>query len=201
MKLTGATSTDIGLYNIMAIEEVGYARFLERCSGISASAGINDTLYGCQWHLSNNGQFSGGAWQDINVEEVWAAGTRGAGINVAVVDDGMHYAHEDLKDNVEASLNHDYTGQDDIYDSYEDHGTAVAGIIAAQNNSIGMRGVAPRATIYGYNLLLNKTERTKRTPCSSTRRPRPYPTIAGGLQTFTRLDSRTLFGKRRWCMG
>ena len=158
VKVTGATSTDIGIYNIMAIEETGYVRFLDRCSDIETSAGINDALYGCQWHLSNTGQFPGGAWQDINVEEVWAGGTRGAGINVAVVDDGMHHGHEDLQDNVNASLNYDYTGRNDIYDTYEDHGTAVAGIIAARNNSIGMRGVAPMATIYGYNLLLNHTE-------------------------------------------
>ena len=31
------------------------------------------------------------------------------------------------------------------------HGTAVAGIIAARDNGIGVRGVAPRATVYGYN--------------------------------------------------
>ena len=156
VKVTGATSTDIGLYNIMAIEEAGYTRFLDRCSGISTT--FADTLYGCQWHLSNNGQFPGGARQDINVEEVWAAGTLGAGITVAVVDDGMHHGHEDLKDNVTASLNHDYTGRNDIYGTYDDHGTAVAGIIAARDNSLGMRGVAPRATIYGYNLLLNHTD-------------------------------------------
>ena len=33
------------------------------------------------------------------------------------------------------------------------HGTSVAGIIAARDNSIGVRGVAPRATIYAHNLL------------------------------------------------
>ena len=142
----------------MAIEETGYVRILDRCSDIETSAGINDALYGCQWHLGNTGQIPGGARQDINVEEVWAGGTRGAGINVAVVDDGMHHGHEDLRDNVTASLNHDYTGRNDIYDTYEDHGTAVAGLIAARDNNLGMRGVAPGATIYGYNLLLNHTD-------------------------------------------
>ena len=32
---------------------------------------------------------------DIRVEEVWPTYT-GSGINVAVVDDGMHHQHEDL---------------------------------------------------------------------------------------------------------
>ena len=33
----------------------------------------------------------------------------------------------------------------------------MAGIIAAQNNSLGVRGVAPQAKIYGYNLILDST--------------------------------------------
>ena len=89
--------------------------------------------------------------EDINVEEVWT-GNLGDGITVAVVDDGMHHQHADLHENVEESKNHDYTGGNEIYDPTETHGTAVAGIIAARDNMIGMRGVAPRARIYGYNL-------------------------------------------------
>ena len=70
----------------------------------------------------------------------------GDGINVAVVDDGMHYNHEDLTDNVLTSFNHNYDpDQTDIYSYFEDHGTAVAGLIAAKDNSLGMRGVAPEA--------------------------------------------------------
>ena len=114
---------------------------------------INDSLYGCQWHLRN--QERGG--EDINVEAVWVEGINGAGVNVAVVDDGMYYAHEDLAPNVDTALNHNYDtsirDSRDIYGRYEHHGTAVAGIIAAQGNGIGVRGVAPRATVYGYNYL------------------------------------------------
>ena len=77
----------------------------------------------------------------------------GEGINVAVVDTGMDWTHEDLVDNVDSSLNHDYTGEGDIHHPYSHHGTNVAGLIAARDNDIGVRGVAPRATIYGHNLL------------------------------------------------
>ena len=77
----------------------------------------------------------------------------GEGINVAVVDTGMDWTHEDLVDNVDSSLNHDYTGEGDIYHPFAHHGTNVAGLIAARDNDIGVRGVAPRATIYGHNLL------------------------------------------------
>ena len=92
-------------------------------------------LYGCQWHLNNTGQFRGGARQDIRVEEVWSANTLGTGITVAVVDDGMHYAHEDLTDNVEESMNYDYLGENEIYNPRDSHGTAVAGIIAAKTTA------------------------------------------------------------------
>ena len=154
VKVAAATTTETGRYTIRAVEETAYARLVDRCSDISRPTGINDALYGCQWHLSNVGQFSRGARQDINVEAAWTSGALGAGVTVAVVDDGMHHGHEDLTANVDATRNHDYTGGGDIYDPYETHGTAVAGIIAARDNGIGVRGVAPRATIYGYNYLL-----------------------------------------------
>ena len=126
---------------------------MDTCPDISRSAGINDILYGCQWHLKNNGQFSGGASQDINVEPVWAGGNLGTDITVAVVDDGLDHQHPDLSANVDVSKNHEYNGDNLVYDPLANHGTAVAGVIAARDNNIGMRGVAPRAKIYGYNLL------------------------------------------------
>ena len=143
-------------YTIHAYEDTDYTEFIDDCEAATAALSnpqINDSLYGCQWHLRN--QERGG--EDINVEAVWVEGINGAGVNVAVVDDGMYYAHEDLAPNVDTALNHNYdTGNRDsrdIYGRYEHHGTAVAGVIAAQDNGIGVRGVAPRATVYGYNYL------------------------------------------------
>ena len=126
-----------------------YGRTLERCTGLTTAQ--SDPWYGCAWHLNNTNQFPGGAGRDINVEEVWAT-TMGAGIKIAVVDDGLHYAHEDLAPNVITARNHDYFG-DDVFHPLETHGTQVAGIIAARDNDLGVRGVAPRASIYGYNVI------------------------------------------------
>ena len=157
LEVTGKDGTETGRYTVRAIEEGGYTYFVNRCSSISRSAGINDPLYGCQWHLNNDDQFRNSAGQDIGVEEVWPTYT-GSGINVAVVDDGMHHQHEDLTDNVLTSFNHNYDPDlTDIYHPFEDHGTAVAGLIAAKDNSLGMRGVAPEAKIYGYNYLVEQT--------------------------------------------
>ena len=159
LKVTGKDATDTGRYAVRAIVEGGYTYLVNRCSNISTSAGINDPLYGCQWHLNNDDQFRNSGGYDIRVEEVWPTYT-GSGINVAVVDDGMHFTHEDLTDNVDASLNHNY--DPDLTDIYHllrmDHGTAVAGLIAAKDNSLGVRGVAPEATIYGYNYLVKQSD-------------------------------------------
>ena len=161
LKVTGKDATDTGRYAVRAIVEGSYTYLVNRCSNISRSAGINDPLYGCQWHLNNDDQFRNSAGQDIRVEEVWPTYT-GSGINVAVVDDGMHYQHEDLTDNVLTSFNHNYDPDlTDIYHPFEDHGTAVAGLIAAKGNSLGMRGVAPDAKIYGYNYLVEQTDANK----------------------------------------
>ena len=128
-----------------------YNHMLEDCTGLTTSR--SDPWYGCQWHLDNTGQFAGGAMQDINVESVWAGGNMGAGIHIAVVDDGLQSDHVDLVDNVITSRNHDYTGGGGVYDPLENHGIAVAGLIAARDNAIGVRGVAPRASIFAYNLI------------------------------------------------
>ena len=114
----------------------------------------SDPVYGCQWHLNNTGQYGEnpfGALQDINVEEVWAT-TMGEGVNVAVIDERVDLVHEDLRDNISLSRTHDYDPEIPWFSSRETHGTAVAGIIAARDNNVGGRGVAPRATIYGRRI-------------------------------------------------
>ncbi len=141
-------------YTLHGFEDSEYTDFVNDCrrqTGRLSAGRFGDDLYACQWHLKNRENEG----EDINVERVWADGVNGDGINVAVVDDGMDHYHEDLAANVNADLNHDYTGGGDIYGRVEHHGTGVAGLIAAHDNDIGVRGVAPRATVYGYNLLVS----------------------------------------------
>ena len=145
----GLTGHATGVYTIFAVPDDAYTSFIDDCQARTAALNnpqINDDLYGCQWNL-----------QAINVEDVWAEGFLGEGINIAVVDDGMDVNHVDLFDNVDSTRNHDYTGRGSIYDPLAHHGTGVAGIIAARDNSHGIRGVAPRATLYGHNLLSDQT--------------------------------------------
>ncbi|MDB9997756.1 S8 family serine peptidase [Gammaproteobacteria bacterium] len=121
-----------------------------------------DPLYKHQWHLDNTGQtnfatYSGTIGADLNVDSPIAAGYSGLGITVAVIDEGLELAHEDLVDNVVSGKSYDFLNQD--YDPTNpaldgDHGTSVAGIIASRGwNNKGGRGVAPLAGLVGYNFL------------------------------------------------
>ena len=121
---------------------------MQSCTSIETD--FDDAWYGCQDYLKNR-TYPG---EDINVEPVWLEGNLGEGIKIAVLDTGVDYEHEDLRDNVDVSR---FAVQDaewePLFTPREFHGTAVAGIIAARDNEVGMRGVAPRATIYSYRFV------------------------------------------------
>ncbi len=128
--------------------------------------GTGDTLFADQWHLDNTGQAGGTATEDINVDSVWAScagGTtcRGEGVRIAIVDDGIEIAHEDLLANIVPGKSYNYlTGTSDpsYAGSSGGHGHMCAGIAAARDlNDLGVRGVAPRANLVGYNVLENFT--------------------------------------------
>ena len=113
-----------------------------------------DDLFENQWHLLNTGQSGGVAGVDLNVVDVWEDYT-GEGVTVAVWDDGVQYDHPDLDDNYDASQHividgvvHDPAPQ--IFLS--EHGTSVAGVIAAENNGEGTVGVAYDATLVGVDM-------------------------------------------------
>ena len=128
----------------------------------------SDPLYEYQWHLNNTGQANfasegGTPGMDLNVASLHAAGVRGLGAKVLVVDTGLDIRHPDLAANVDASLLHNFDpGAPDVNDptpvvsdADHSHGTAVAGIIAAvADNGRGGRGVAPAASLGAANLEL-----------------------------------------------
>ena len=114
-----------------------------------------------QWGLNNTGQYGGIYGIDINAEQAWLISS-GAGIKVAVIDNGVQLTHPDLSNNL--IQGYDATGGNSngssTYNDY--HGTCCAGIIAAEDNNRGVKGVAYDAKIIpiklfngsGYDLYL-----------------------------------------------
>lgn len=80
------------------------------------------------------------AWRLTELHRV----STGRGVRVAVVDSGVDARHPDLAGQVELQENFVDTGPVPA----EDHGTAVAGILAARaGNGVGIAGVAPDARL------------------------------------------------------
>ena len=131
-----------------------YRDVVTQCEASGRSDGVDDALAGCQWHLDNRGQRGGSRGEDANVAAAHQAGYLGEGVHVAVVDSGIDLSHPDLVDNTDPSRSRAYCGSDTAaFRHVSDHGTGVAGLVAARDDAIGMRGVAPRATLHNRRLV------------------------------------------------
>lgn len=120
-----------------------------------------DPLYSDQWHLKNTGQSGGTAGQDVNVVPAWAAGYTGAGVTIAIVDDGLQHSHPDFNAKYVPSGSWDFNGGDadpnPVFLS-DEHGTAVGGVAAADDDG-GKCGVGSAfgAGISGIRLISDYT--------------------------------------------
>jgi subtilisin family serine protease len=137
----------------------------------------NDRYYSKQWGLNNIGTFTDEdniksvTDVDMNIPEAWDVFSGGREITVAIVDTGIDYTHDDIKDSIwinadevaNDGIDNDKNGYiDDVHgwNFYrntktlynpktieDDHGTHIAGIIAASQNTIGIAGVASNTNV------------------------------------------------------
>ncbi len=115
----------------------------------------SDPHYQLQFHLENAAIYNG-VHVDDNVEPVWDH-TKGAGTKIALLDDGMDRQQVDLlgppfNNSAWDVVNIGTTRCGENSSPYEPlgndtHGTAIAGILGAQHNAIGVAGIAPDANI------------------------------------------------------
>lgn len=125
-------------------------------SGSKATASTSlptDPLFTQQWHLGDKG---------LNVTPVWADYT-GRGVRVGVLDQGVDRTHPDLDDNqrIDLSINADTGLPGGVpVRAQDNHGTAVAGVIAAERNDIGGIGVAYNADLVSIYSRLGGTPAT-----------------------------------------
>lgn len=75
-------------------------------------------------------------------------------VKVGILDSGIELSHPDLINNIKGSFN-TLKRNGSANDEYG-HGTHVAGIIAASNNSIGVVGVAPQVDLFPIKILDNQ---------------------------------------------
>ena len=115
----------------------------------------NDDDFGDLWGLNNTTNPD----IDINICNAWSI-TEGNGVNVAVLDHGIHKTHNDLNDNI-SSLSYDTQNgrSPSIFISGSSHGTHVAGIIGAEkDNNLQVVGVAPKSKIMSISNPLYVTQ-------------------------------------------
>lgn len=134
-----------------------------------------------QWYLHNTGQNGGFDNRDICAEKAWDI-TRGtATVVVAIIDDGFQLDHPDLAANIYTNTAEGSPGIDGDVNTYtndvhgwdfadkdndpspvfsdDNHGTAMAGIIAAvADGSVGIAGVANRCRILPVRVAMLMSE-------------------------------------------
>lgn len=104
----------------------------------AAPTALADQMRDSQWPL-----------KAFEAEKVWKEST-GKGVTVAVIDDAINGSHPDLKGSVLPGKNFIDGGRADQEDT-NDHGTAMASIIAAHGHGVGkadgIKGLAPDVKI------------------------------------------------------
>ncbi len=132
-----------------------------------------DPLAPYLWHLQNTGQsnftsFHGTPGMDVNLLTSHNNYT-GANVTIVVSDGRIDLNHPDLAANANLSKSRNYllssapyTGNPTTTDNTDSHGTTVSSIAAAvKNNAQGGYGVAPSATLVGFNFIASDQSLSK----------------------------------------
>jgi len=102
---------------------------------------IREDIYGLSPNIA---QIIGWEINLFNIKNQWQY-SKGENTKIAVIDTGCDLDHPDLKNNIIQGINI----LDPKKDPYDDngHGTHVSGSISAEDNGLGMVGVAPKSKI------------------------------------------------------
>ncbi|MBP9706969.1 MAG: S8 family serine peptidase, partial [Oligoflexales bacterium] len=132
-----------------------------------SSNSIQDSYFQDQWHLENTKNNAGSPGADIKARQAWEITEGSSSITIAIIDGGFDVEHKDLKnqwhinskeipnnnkDDDRNGLVDDYYGWDfarkyGYLRNKPNHGTAVAGSIAAEKNGVGTIGSCPLCKI------------------------------------------------------
>lgn len=87
----------------------------------------------------------------IDAELVWPLGNTADSIKVGIIDTGISNKHPDLTLNIRGGYN--AINPQKSWNDDNGHGSHVAGIVAALNNTIGVVGVGPQIDLYAIKVL------------------------------------------------
>lgn len=142
---SAVTKSSDGIHDLPGVEIFSKER------RIALNSFFNDPRLERQWNYYNSVTNMQGfvPGSDINVLPVWDNFTTGnSSVIVAVVDEGVDFTHEDLAANYVGGKNFGTGGKV----TPDEHGTHVAGTIAAvNNNGIGVSGIAGGDAEAGIN--------------------------------------------------
>jgi len=105
-----------------------------------------EPFYPQQWYLYNSGGSVLGQGSHIDIEKAWDITRGNRSIVVAIADDAIDLNHPDFQGTGKIVAPKDFKDQDFLplpASSDESHGTACAGIAVAEENGMGIVGVAP----------------------------------------------------------
>lgn len=109
-----------------------------------------DPRFRDQWHLENRGGFGLTAGADVAAPAAWDLTRGDRSVVVAVMDDGVQISHPDFSSPGKIVAPRDF-GQNDFDPSPaaidDNHGTACAGVAVADENGIGVVGLAPNCAL------------------------------------------------------
>lgn len=98
-----------------------------------------------QWYVDNRFLENRAGGADTNIIPAWLEGYSGAGVQIATVDEGVQPTHPEIQERFRLDLSFDFVSGDSDPSpetTQEQHGTAVAGIIAAAQNGSNTVGLA-----------------------------------------------------------
>lgn len=99
------------------------------------------------------------AWNAINLSAAYAEELSGKGVRIAVIDNGFLDTHQEFEGDGKFTLDGDYA---------QNHGTAVASVIGAAQNDLGMQGVAYNSDILAFASSDIAGDDLKASSCSSS---------------------------------
>jgi minor extracellular protease Epr len=138
-KEINAISADISETSFCKLKNEKSIRYVEDDIFVHATKKVSQPIQEIDWGIDC-----------VNAPQVWANST-GNGVKIAIIDTGISKKHPDLT--VAGGVNLVGTAQNKKWDDDNGHGTHVAGIIGACNNSIGVVGVAYDSELYAVKVL------------------------------------------------